>query len=338
MDYRQVGQSGLRASAIGLGCNGFGDRLDQEQSTAVVTAALEAGITLFDTADMYGHPHGLGEEMLGHALANRRDDAIISTKFGSDVRPLNGADWGARGSRRYIRKAIEGSLRRLGTEWIDLYQLHTPDPMTPVAETLAALSELVVEGKVRHIGCCNFSSWELTDADWTGRTAGTERFVSVQDRYSLLARQAEAELVPACLKLGTGLLAYSPLEYGLLTGNYRRNAELPVGSRLARADHKAKLAAADFDRLEALENLASNAGVNMLHLAIGGLLAQPGVSVLLVGAELPEQVKANAAAAEFRPPEDVLAAIDQLANPCRNVPYRWLESGARTAGWVLTLV
>src|SRR4051794_6516036 len=241
MTYRQLGDSGLTVSTVGLGCNNFGRRLDQEGTTAVVRAAIDAGVTLFDTADIYAL--GASEELLGAALGKQRENVVIATKFGGDMRGANGPDWGVRGSRRYIRKAVEGSLRRLGTDWIDLYQLHHPDPVTPIDETLAALSELVAEGKVRYIGSSQFAGWQVADADWAARTAGNERFISAQNKYSLLDRVAEDELVPACEHLAIGILPYFPLESGLLTGKYKRGEVAPDGTRLAKMPDR--LAAAD---------------------------------------------------------------------------------------------
>ena len=221
MTYQQLGLSGLTVSTVGLGCNNFGARMADEDVPAVVNAAIEAGITLFDTADVYGNAGG-SEILLGEALGSRRGEVIIATKFGSDMRGANGPDWGARGSRRYIRIAVENSLRRLGTDWIDLYQLHEPDPNTPIEETLAALTEVVAEGKVRYIGSSNLAGWQVIDADWTSRTSGFEAFISAQNEYSWLNRSVETELVPALEHTGQSLLPYFPLASGLLTGKYRR--------------------------------------------------------------------------------------------------------------------
>ncbi|HEX6195820.1 MAG TPA: aldo/keto reductase [Jiangellaceae bacterium] len=297
MTFRRLGRSGLTVSAVGLGCNAFGRRIDERQSAAVVHAALDAGITLFDTADAYGD--GESERFLGAALGSRRDEVIVATKFGADMRGANGPDWGARGSRRYIRRAVESSLRRLGTDWIDLYQYHFPDSMTPIEETLAALSELVAEGKVRYVGSSNFAGWRVVDADWVARTAGYPRFISAQNKYSLYDRAAEAELVPACERVGVGILPYFPLEHGLLTGKYRRDAPAPAGTRLA--DRTGPLDNADFDRIEALERYAAERGVTILDVAIGGLAAKPAVASVIAGATKPEQVVANAAAGAWQP-------------------------------------
>src|SRR5215203_6186006 len=201
MTYSQLGGSGLTVSTVGLGCNNFGARMADEDVPAVVNAAIEAGITLFDTADVYGNCGG-SESLLGQALGIRRSEVIIATKFGSDMQGANGPDWGARGSRRYIRLAVEASLRRLGTDWIDLYQLHTPDPITPIAETISALAELVTEGKVCYVGSSNFAGWQVVDADWTAHAAGQPAFVSAQNKYSLYDRSADADLIPACGQVG----------------------------------------------------------------------------------------------------------------------------------------
>ena len=243
MTYRPLGPSGLMVSSVGLGTNAFGTRIDAEQTQAVVDAAIDAGITLFDTSDTYGV--GASEELLGRALGSRRDDVVVATKFGMDMGGANGPDWGARASRRYVRRAVEASLRRLGTDHIDLYQLHQPDLVTPIAETLEALTELVTEGKVRYLGCSNFAAWEVVDAHWTAARGGLCPFVSAQNEYSLYNRAAEEELIPALEHLGVGLIAYFPLAYGLLTGKYRRGEPAPAGSRLGAQNQAHRLANAD---------------------------------------------------------------------------------------------
>lgn len=310
MTYRPLGDSGLIVSSVGLGCNAFGFRIDAETTAAVVDAALEHGVTLFDTADVYGQ--GQSEELLGAALGSRRDEVIVATKFGMDMRGANGPDWGARGARRYIRRAVAASLRRLGTDWIDLYQLHQPDPVTPIEETLAALDELVTEGKVRYIGSSNFDGWQAVDADWVARSSGCERFVSAQNKYSLYDRAAEDELVPACEHVGVGVLPYYPLEYGLLTGKYRRGEPAPSGTRLA--SRRGVFEDADFDRIEALERFAAERGLSLLEVAIGGLAAQPAVASVIAGATKPEQVAANVAALAWEPTAADLAALDELTD------------------------
>ncbi|KQX62157.1 aldo/keto reductase [Angustibacter sp. Root456] len=308
MTYRPLGRSGLIVSTVGVGCNAFGARIDAGQTQAVVDAAIDCGITLFDTADIYGQ--GASEELLGRALGSRRSDVIVATKFGMDMHGANGPDFGARASRRYVRKAVEASLRRLGTDWIDLYQLHTPDGVTPVEETLAALDELVDEGKVRYVGSSNFSAWQVADADWTARTRGFERFVSAQNKYSLLDREVEDELVPACEHFGLGLLPFFPLEYGLLTGKYRRGEPAPEGSRLQA--QAARLESADWDAIEAVEAFAAERGIGVLDVAIGGLAAQPAVASVIAGATRPEQVRANAAAGSWQPTISDLAELDAV--------------------------
>lgn len=311
MSFRQLGDSGLTVSVAGLGCNTFGATLDPQEVPALVAAALDAGITFFDTADVYGGVPGQSEELLGDALVGHRDDVVIATKFGMDARGLNGPDWGVRGSRRYVRRAVEGSLTRLRTDHVDLFQLHAPDPVTPIEETLAALHELVVEGKVRYIGSSNFAAWQVVDADWSARTTGATPFVSAQNRYNLLDRSAEAELVPAAEQAGVGLIPYVPLASGLLTGKYRRGQSAPDGSRLTRMPER--LARADFDRIEALEALAQRWGIDLPTLALGGLAAQPAVATVIAGARTPDQLRANVASIAWEPTLDQLAAIDEAA-------------------------
>ena len=308
-EHRPLGSSGLVVSRVGLGCNNFGRRIGLDDARAVVDAALDEGITLFDTSDSYGE----SEEILGELLGGRRDQVLLATKFGSDLQGANGPDWGARGSRRYIRRAVERSLRRLRTDWIDLYQLHFPDPVTPMDETLAALTELVHEGKVRYIGSSNLSAWQVSDAEWLSRTHGHERFVSAQNHYSLLDRQVEAELVPACLAYGIGILPYFPLASGLLTGKYHRGEPAPEGTRLAGARFAGQMTDERFDVVEALEAFAAERSISLLDVAIGGLAAQPAVGSVIAGATRPDQVKANVAAGRWVPtPEDV-AALDAIA-------------------------
>jgi aryl-alcohol dehydrogenase-like predicted oxidoreductase len=307
MTYRPLGNSGLMVSTVGLGTNAFGSRIDAEQSRAVVEAALEAGVTLFDTADTYGR--GASEEILGEALGKRRDDIVLATKFGMDMGGANGPDWGARASRRYVRRAVEASLRRLGTDYIDLYQLHQPDLVTPVEETLEAMTELVLEGKVRYLGCSNFAAWEVVDAHWTAASAGLRPFVSAQNEYSLYNRAAEEELIPALSRLGVSLIAYFPLAYGLLTGKYKRGQDAPQGSRLSGENQAHRLAGADWDRIEALEAFAQDRGLSMLEVAIGGLAAQPPVGSVIAGATRPEQVEANVSAGLWKPDAEDLEAL-----------------------------
>lgn len=316
MTYSRLGASGLAVSAIGLGCNNFGRigsaTADQAGVAAVVHAALDAGITLFDTADIYGAEPGTSERFLGAALRGRRDDAVVATKFGMDMRGANGDDFGARGSRRYIRRAVEASLRRLDTDWIDLYQLHEPDPATPIGETLSALDDLVREGKVRYLGHSNLAGWQIADADWVAATSGTSAFISAQNHYSLLRRAAETEVLAAADAFGLGVLPYYPLSNGLLTGKYTRD-HAPAGSRLA--VHKAHLLdSAPWDELEALAAFAAARDITMLDIAFGWLLGQPAVTSVIAGATTPQQVAANAAIS-WRPTDEDLRQIDAIIPP-----------------------
>jgi aryl-alcohol dehydrogenase-like predicted oxidoreductase len=310
MRYGRLGDSGLAVSVVGLGCNNFGRRIDRDASHAVVDTAITAGVTLFDTADSYGTPPGTSEQFLGEALKGRRDDVIVATKFGHDLRGANGPDWGARGSRRYVLRAVEASLRRLDTDWIDLYQLHYPDEETPVEETLATLTDLVKEGKVRYIGCSNVAGWQVADAAWTASSAGLAGFISVQNEYSLLDRSIEAEVVPACERFGLGVLPYFPLAQGLLTGKFRRGEPAAPGTRLATRPEV--LDSADWDVVEALAAFAEERDVGLLDVAIGWLAAQPEVASVIAGATRPEQVPANVAAVEWIPSVEDLAALDAI--------------------------
>ncbi|MER7458082.1 aldo/keto reductase [Micromonospora sp. NPDC126480] len=310
MTYRRLGDSGLVVSVVGIGCNNFGRKLDLDGTRAVVEAALDAGINFFDTADIYGEPQGGSEELLGQALKGRRDDVVVATKFGMDMHGLNGPDHGARGARRYVMRAVEASLRRLGTDHIDLYQMHEPDPDTPVDETLAALDDLVTAGKVRYLGNSNFAGWQIADADWTATSQGRTRFISAQNHYSLLERAVEVEVIPACERFKLGMLPFFPLANGLLTGKYRRGEAPPAGSRLAGGGrYAARFAAADWDTIEAIEAYAAERGLTMLQVAIGGLAAQPAVTSVIAGATTPEQVRANAEAGAWQPSDEDLAAL-----------------------------
>ena len=310
MRYRALGSSGLTVSVVGVGCNAFGARIDEQQTRAVVDAAIDRGVTLFDTADTYGF--GASEELLGRALGSRRDDVVVATKFGMDMEGRNGPGWEARSSRRYVRRAVEASLRRLGTDHIDLYQIHQLDLVTPMSEVVEAMNELVDEGKVRYLGCSNFAAWELADAHWTARSAGLRPFVSAQNEYSLYNRVAEQELVPACERFGVGLLPYFPLAYGLLTGKYRRGEEAPAGSRLGIESQAHRLRNADFDRVEALEAYAAARGLDILTVALGGLAAQPAVTSVIAGATRPEQVAANVEAGLWEPMAEDLEALAEI--------------------------
>jgi aryl-alcohol dehydrogenase-like predicted oxidoreductase len=313
MRYRPLGDSGLMVSVTGLGCNNFGRRLDLDGTRAVVDAALDAGITLLDTAEMYGGA-GRSEELLGEVLAGRRDQVVLVTKFGhQDVDMGYGPAAGAKGSRAYIRRAVERSLRRLRTDYLDLYQIHTPDPVTPVAETLAALTELVAEGKVRYLGNSNFTGWQIADAAHVARATGAVPFVSAQNHWSLLERGAEAEVVPAARHFGLGVLPYFPLANGLLTGKVRKGQAPPQGSRLA--GRPGYLTDSKLDRVEALITWAAERGITILEVAIGALAAQPGCASVIAGAMSPEQVKANIGAGEWIPSATDLAELDRIVPP-----------------------
>lgn len=311
MEIRNLGQSGLRVSSIGLGCNNFGGRIDEAATRAVMHKAFDLGITLFDTADVYGERGG-SEEVMGRILGDDRKRIVLATKFAS---PMD--DSGARsgGSRHYIMAAVEASLRRLKTDWIDLYQMHRPDPRTPIEETLRALDDLIRQGKVRYIGCSNFPAWEMTEAAWTARSAGLNGFVSCQDEYSLIHREPEAELLPAARKLGFGLLPYFPLASGLLTGKYRRNIALPAGTRLARTQRLADryLTERNWAIAEKLGDFVEVRGHTMLELAFSWLLAQSPVASVIAGATRPEQIEQNVKAGGWALTPAELAEIDVLA-------------------------
>ncbi len=296
---------GLTVSVVGVGCNNFGWRLDAAAARAVVDEAIDAGITLFDTAESYGD--GKSEEFLGRAIAGRRERVVVATKFG----------WGtgrtdtslARGHPDYVRAAIEGSLERLGTDYVDLYQYHRPDGVTPVEETLGALSELADEGKVRFIGSSNFSAAQVESADAVAAERSLARFVTAQNRYSWLEREPEDELIPACERVGVALIPYFPLASGLLTGKYRRGAPEPTGTRLS---GRLEVSAEQWSRIEALEAFGAERGLALLDVAIGGLAAQPAVCSVIAGAMTPGQVRANAAAGEWVPAAGELEQLRSL--------------------------
>jgi len=312
MRYRPLGQSGLSVSIVGLGCNNFGSRLDVAGTRAVVDAAIDAGITLFDTSDTYGNAGG-SESALGEVIGSRRDQIVLATKFGHQRTDMGyGPAAGAKGGRAYIRRAVTESLRRLRTDHIDLYQLHTPDPVTPVEETIAALDELVTEGKVRYIGHSNFSGWQLADAAHLAARNGHTPFISAQNHWSLLERETEAEVVPAAEHFGLGVLPYFPLANGLLTGKVRRGQDIPSGSRLAQ--RHGYVTDAKLDKVESLITWAQAHDVSILDVAIGALAAQPGCSSVIAGAMSPDQVKGNAAAGEWVPSAEELAEIDKITS------------------------
>jgi aryl-alcohol dehydrogenase-like predicted oxidoreductase len=310
MELRNLGRSGLRVSLIGLGCNNFGDRLGLDDARKVVERALDLGITFFDTADRYGGP-GASEGILGEILGNRRKEIVLATKFGISLKDRTAL---AGASRGYIRTAVEGSLRRLKTDWIDLYQVHQPDPLTPIEETLRTLDDLIREGKVRYIGTSNFAAWQVADAEWTARAIGSERFVSVQDEYSLAYRGHEKELIPTVREYGLGFLPYRPLASGLLTGKYRRDRPPDEGTRLSKMKHHAEkyLSEANFDAVERLSAFAHQRGCKLTELALSWLATRPFVSSVIPGASTPAQVEENLAAVEYRLTKEDLAEIDRL--------------------------
>jgi aryl-alcohol dehydrogenase-like predicted oxidoreductase len=308
--YRNLGKSGLQVSLVGLGCNNFASRIDLEASRKVVHKALDLGITLLDTADAYGNRGG-SEEHLGQILGDRRKDIVLATKF---ALPMDEAETLKGASRRYIMRAVEASLRRLRTDWIDLYQLHRPDPLTPIEETLRALDDLIRQGKVRYVGCSNLVSWQVVEAQWTAKLASLNAFVSCQDEYSLLVRDIERELIPAMQAYGLGLLPFFPLASGLLTGKYKRNAPMPEGARLTNTQRLADryMTPANWPIVEGLEAFCAKHGRSMVELAFSWLAARPTVSSVIAGATKPEQVAQNVAAAEWVPTADEMAEIDRL--------------------------
>ena len=311
MESRNVGRSGLRVSLVGLGCNNFGARIDLAATRLVVHRALDVGITLFDTADSYGNRGG-SESQLGETLGDRRKDIVLATKFGwvmNDAETLKGA------SRRYIMSAVESSLKRLRTDWIDLYQLHVPDPFTPIEETLRALDDLVRQGKVRYIGCSNLPGWQVADAVWTSRCFELSAFVSAQDEYSLLTRGAEKELLPALTKFGLGLLPYYPLAGGLLTGKYKRGKPLPEGARLTytKASADRFLHERNWTKVEQLESFCSERGHSLVELAFAWLAARQPVASIIAGATKPEQVDANVNAVAWQLTAAEIAEVDRIS-------------------------
>jgi aryl-alcohol dehydrogenase-like predicted oxidoreductase len=310
MEHRRLGRSGLKVSEVGIGCNNFGGRCDRAATKAVVDAAIAAGITLFDTADVYGNQQS--EMLLGEAIGKRRPQVVIATKF---AMPMGQTVHDRGGSRRYVFAAVEASLRRLGTDYIDLYQMHAPDPDTPIDETLDALDVLVRQGKVRYIGNSNFSGWQIADADWSARTAHRTPFVSAQNHYSLLERGVEAEVLGACERFGLGMLPYFPLASGMLTGKYRRNEAPPQGTRLATVGRLAERALNErnFTIVEKLTDFAMQRGHKLIDVAFGWLLAKPVISSVIAGATSAEQVEANVAATGWRMSADDVAAVDAIA-------------------------
>lgn len=299
MRTRQLGVGGPEVTVVGLGTNNFGRRCDLEQTRAVIDAALEQGITLFDTANIYSQ--GQSESYIGEILQGRSDNVVVATKFGSQ---MDDEPELPRGSRDYIRWAVEGSLHRLRTDTIDLYQMHQPDPTTPIEETLGALNELVVEGKVRWIGSSNYDAAQLEEADRVAREQGFARYVSAQNHYSFVHRETEDEILPACVRLGIGQLPFFPLASGLLTGKYVRGEEATEGRLAGR-----EISDEEFDRVDALQQFADERGVSLLDVAIGGLLAMPAVTSVIAGATKPEQVEANVRAGAWEPSAADVAAL-----------------------------
>jgi aryl-alcohol dehydrogenase-like predicted oxidoreductase len=311
MEYRHLGRSGLQVSVVGLGCNNFGMRCDFDQSKAVVNQALEAGITLFDTADVYGG-QGRSEEFLGKLLKGHRQDVVIATKFGMK---MGEGPHKSGGSRKYIMSAVEDSLRRLDTDYIDLYQMHRPDPETPIEETLRALDDLVRSGKVRYIGNSNYAGWQTAEAHYVAKHAGLSPFISAQNEYNLLDRRIEGELVPACNAYGLQILPFFPLASGFLTGKYRQGQDLPAGTRLANAGPMAARVLTDknYEMLGKLEAFAEARGKTMLDLAIGWLASLSHVGSVIAGATKPEQIDQNVAAGAWRLTPEELAEVDAIS-------------------------
>jgi aryl-alcohol dehydrogenase-like predicted oxidoreductase len=311
VEIRNLGRSGLRVSLVGLGCNNFGGRIDFEASKAVVHKALDLGITLLDTADTYGERGG-SEEALGRILGDRRKDIVLASKFGF---PMNDSETLSGASRRYIMAAVEASLKRLMTDYIDLYQLHRPDPLTPIEETLRALDDLIRQGKVRYVGCSNLAAWQVVDAVWTAKQLGLNAFVSCQDEYSLVVRAPEKELIPAMQHLGLGLLPFFPLASGLLTGKYRRNERLPPNTRLTKEQRLADrfMTETNWAKAERLRDFSERRGHTLLELAFSWLAARPTVASVIAGATRPEQVEANVRAVGWKLSAEDIAEVDRLA-------------------------
>ncbi len=310
MEQRNLGRSGLIVSAVGLGCNNFGPRCDMATTRAVVHKALDLGVTFFDTSDTYGE-RGASEEYLGRVLAGRRSEIVLASKF---ARPMDREGRLQGASRRYIMGAVEASLKRLGTDYLDLYQQHIADPRTPIEETLRALDDLVRQGKVRYLGCSTLAAWQVVEAQWTSTHLGLERYVACQERYSLIDRDLDRELMPVIQSYGLGLIPFSPLANGLLTGNYRRDAPLPAGARLATTPRAAEryLTAANWVTVERLMGFCEAHGRGLLELAISWLLRRPAVASVIAGATTPEQVASNVRAAQWVLSREDMDEIDRL--------------------------
>jgi aryl-alcohol dehydrogenase-like predicted oxidoreductase len=310
MEYRRLGNSGLQVSLAGLGCNNFGMRIDAAQTRTVVHRALDEGITLFDTADIYGN-RGQSEDMLGKALENRRHEIVLASKFGM---AMGDGPYKTGGSRRYIMAACEASLKRLGTDYIDLYQIHQPDPATPEEETLAALDTLVRSGKVRYIGSSNYAGWQVADAAWIAKARGWAPYVSAQNHYNLLNRAVEHDLLPACRYFGVGILPFFPLASGFLTGKYRRGEEPAQGTRFAAMRRLADplMTEANFQTIDKLDDFARKHDHPLLELAVGWLATQPEISSVISGATSPEQVTENAKAVTWRLTPEEMAEVNKI--------------------------
>lgn len=310
MEYRRLGNSGLQVSLAGLGCNNFGMRIDAVQTRAVVHRALDEGITLFDTADIYGN-RGQSEDMLGKALENRRHEIVLASKFGM---AMGDGPYKTGGSRRYIMAACEASLKRLGTDYIDLYQIHQPDPATPEEETLAALDTLLRSGKVRYIGSSNYAGWQVADAAWIAKARGWAPYVSAQNHYNLLNRAVEHDLLPACRHFGVGILPFFPLASGFLTGKYRRGEEPAQGTRFAAMRRLADplMTEANFQTIDKLDDFARKHDHPLLELAVGWLATQPEISSVISGATSPEQVTENAKAVTWRLTPEEMAEVNKI--------------------------
>ena len=310
MEYRNLGRSGLIVSAVGLGCNNFGGRVDREVTRAVVHQALDLGITFFDTSDTYGES-GASEEYLGRALAGRREEVVLATKF---ARPMDEGGRLQGASRRYIISAVESSLTRLNTDRIDLYQQHIADPRTPIEETLRALDDLIRQGKIRYIGCSTLSAWQVVEAQWTSTHLGLDRFVACQERYNLLERELDEELMGVIQSYGLGLIPFAPLAKGLLTGKYRRDTPLPAGARLTTTPRTAEryLTEANWALVERLGAFCAARGRSLLELAFGWLLHRPAVASVIAGATSPEQVAANVRAAGWTPSREDMDEVDRI--------------------------
>jgi aryl-alcohol dehydrogenase-like predicted oxidoreductase len=327
--YRTLGKSGLEVSAVGLGCNNFGMRIDLDAARKVVHKALDLGVTLFDTADIYGNMGG-SETMLGQILGERRKDIVLATKFSG---PMAEGKTRRDTSRRYIMTAVEASLKRLKTEWIDLYQLHFPDPLTPIQETLGALDDLVHHGKVRYIGCSNLAAWQVVEAQWTSRHLGVARFISCQDEYSLLVRDMEREKLPAIEAYGLGLLPYFPLASGMLTGKYRRDRALEGQGRLGAIQQSGNpgflklFTERNWQIVDALVAVATELGRSPAQVALSWVARRPAVASTIIGATKPSQLDDNLAALSFELPEPLRRRLDEATRPETVHPYHFFEPG-----------